>query len=114
VAPWLARADALVLCSRSEGVSLSVIEAMALGKPSVVTTVGGLADLISHEQTGLWVPPGDARALAAAMDRLAADPELAGRLGRAARAQADERFGAARLARQTAALYEEVARRSQG
>ena len=111
VAPWLARADALVLCSKSEGMPLSVVEAMALGKPSVVTTVGGLPDMVQHERTGLWVPPSDPMALAAALDRLAADPGLGRRLGAAAREQVDARFGAARLAAETAALYEEVARR---
>lgn len=110
VAPWLARADALVLCSRSEGMPLSVIEAMALGKPSVVTTVGGLPDMVQHDRTGLWVPPADPLALAGALDRLAADPGLGPRLGAAAREQVDARFGAARLASETAGLYEEVVR----
>ncbi len=108
VAPWLAAADGLVLCSRSEGAPLSVVEAMALGKPSVVTTVGGLPDMVEHQGTGLWVPPGEPLALAAALDRLAADAGLRRRLGSAARAGAEERFGAPRLARETAALYEEL------
>jgi glycosyltransferase involved in cell wall biosynthesis len=111
VAPWLHAADALVLCSRSEGTPLSVIEAMALGKPVVVTTVGGLPDMIEHEGTGLWVPPRDPLALAAALDRLAAEPELRLRLGQAGRAEVDRRFGAERLARDTAALYEQVLER---
>jgi len=108
VAPWLQAADALVLCSRSEGTPLCVIEAMALGKPVVVTTVGGLPDMVTHEGTGLWVPPRAPLALAAALDRLASEAELRLRLGRAGRAAVDERFGADRLARQTAALYEDV------
>lgn len=111
VAPWLQASDALVLCSRSEGTPLSVIEAMALGKPVVVTTVGGLPDIVAHEGTGLWVPPRAPLALAAALDRLASDPALRLRLGRAARADADTRFGADRLARHTAALYGEVSDR---
>ena len=111
VAPWVAAADAVVLSSRSEGMPLSIIEALALGTPVVVPTVGGLPDLVAHEQTGLWVPPGSAQALAAALDRLAADAALRRRLGRAGCAQADERFSAARLASETAALYEQVAGR---
>lgn len=112
VAPWLRAADALVLCSRSEGTPLSVIEAMALGKPVVVTTVGGVPDMVAHQGTGLWVPPRAPQALAAALDRLASDPALGRRLGLAARSVVDERFGAERLARDTAALYDEVLRGS--
>ena len=106
--PWLQAADALVLCSRSEGMPLSVIEAMALGKPVVVTTVGGLPDMVEHEGTGLWVPPRAPLALAAALDRLAADVELRTRLGETAAATVDERFGAERFALETADLYAEV------
>ncbi len=108
VAPWLAAADGLVLCSRSEGAPLSVIEAMALGKPVVVTTVGGLPDLVAHERTGLWVPPRDALPLAHALDRLADDAALRLALGREAATGVDDRFGADRLAAETAALYEQV------
>lgn len=108
VAPWLRQADALVLCSLSEGAPLSVIEAFALGKPVVVTTVGGLPDLVTHEGTGLWVPPGDAPALARALDRMAADAALRTRLGRAAASEADARFDAGPAAAATAALYEQV------
>lgn len=111
VAPWLAAADALVLCSRSEGTPLSVVEAMALGKPVVVTTVGGAPDMVVHEGGGLWVPPRDPLAIAAALDRLAGDGDLRRRLGRGGAEAVDERFGAARLARETAALYEEVRER---
>ncbi|MDJ0522558.1 MAG: glycosyltransferase [Planctomycetota bacterium] len=108
VAPWVAAADAIVLCSRSEGAPLSVLEGFALGKPVVVTTVGGLPDLVDHEGTGLWVPPGDAHALARALDRLAADAALRRRLGEAAAAEVDRRFGAEQAGAATAALYEEL------
>jgi len=111
VAPWLQAVDALVLCSRSEGAPLSVIEAMALGKPVVVTTVGGLPDMVEHEGTGLWVPPRAPLALAAALDRLAADAALRRRMGQVGARDVDARFGAARLVRETAALYEEVRER---
>jgi glycosyltransferase involved in cell wall biosynthesis len=108
VAPFVGRADALVLCSDSEGMPLSVIEALAVGTPPVVTTVGGMPDLVDPERTGLWVPPRNARALAAALDRLATDEDLRERLGAAGPKEADERFSAARLARETAALYEDL------
>ncbi|MDA1193665.1 MAG: glycosyltransferase, partial [Planctomycetota bacterium] len=65
VAPWVAAADAVVLCSRSEGTPLSLLEALAVGTPVIAPTVGGIPDVIRHEGEGLWVPPGDAGALAA-------------------------------------------------
>ncbi len=105
----VARADAFVLSSRSEGTPISVIEAMALGVPPVVPTVGGLPDVVAHERTGLWFAPGDTRDLARAMDRLATHPTLRFRLGAAAREAAHERFSAARLVADTCALYDEVA-----
>jgi len=108
VAPWLARADGLVLCSHSEGAPLSILEAYALRKPVVVTTVGGLPDLVRHEGTGLWVPPGDPLALARALDRMAADEALRRQLGAAAAEGLASRFGAQRLAAEHAALYERL------
>ncbi len=110
VAPWIAAADAVVLSSRSEGASIVVLEAKALEKPAIVPTVGGLPDIVDHGKDGLWVPPGDADALAAAMARLAGDPALARDLGRAAGLDVERRYGADRLARETAALYERVVR----
>jgi len=70
-----------------EGLPLVILEAMAAGLPVVATPVGAVADAIVDGVTGLLVPPGDARALAAALARLAADGEERRRLGRAARAR---------------------------
>jgi glycosyltransferase involved in cell wall biosynthesis len=61
-----------------------IMEAMAAGKPVISTTIGGSPDLIDNEQTGLLVQPGDAEALAAAISRLSADPELRKRMSLAA------------------------------
>ncbi len=63
-----------------EACSTVVIEGMALGKPMIVTAVGGMPDLVEHEQNGLIVPPDDAGALAAAMQRLIDDDALRQRL----------------------------------
>ncbi|MDF1702121.1 MAG: glycosyltransferase [Planctomycetota bacterium] len=108
VAPWVAAADGLVLCSRSEGAPLSLIEAMALGTPVVATTVGGVPDIVAHEGEGLWVAPGDVQGLARALDRLAGDPVLGRAMGMRGYEGAEVRFGGARLARETAAVYEGV------
>jgi len=76
--------DVFVLPSFAEGTSKSVIEAMAHGLPIITTTVGGLPDLLTPD-AGILVPPGDTAALAGAMQRLASDPALRERMGRAAR-----------------------------
>ena len=78
--------DVFVLPSFAEGTSKSIIEAMAHGLPIITTNVGGSPDLLTPE-TGILIPPGDSVALAEAMQRLAADPELRKRMGAAARAR---------------------------
>jgi glycosyltransferase involved in cell wall biosynthesis len=92
VAEQLAEADVFVLSSRSEGLPISVLEAMAAGLPVVASAVGGLPELVEEDETGTLVPAGDADALAAALQRLIEDPERRRRLGRAGRARAEARF----------------------
>ena len=65
----LAAADALVLPSKSEGLPLVVMEAMAASTPVVATAVGGVPELVEHDRTGLLVPAEDDAALAAAIGR---------------------------------------------
>lgn len=78
--------DVFVLPSFAEGVPKSVIEAMALGKPVIATTVGSVPDLVRDGETGLLVPPRDIDALAEALTRLVEDPALRKSLGERARA----------------------------
>jgi len=78
------RACAIVAVpSRSEGLGMTVLEAMAAGKPVVAAAVGGIPEILEHGVTGLLVPPEDHMALAAAVIELAADPALRSRLGKA-------------------------------
>jgi glycosyltransferase involved in cell wall biosynthesis len=80
---------AVVACpSRREGFGVVAAEAMAHGRPVVASAVGGLLDLVAHEETGLLVPPGDVGALRGALERLLADADLRRRLGDAARRRA--------------------------
>jgi glycosyltransferase involved in cell wall biosynthesis len=92
VARLLAEADVFVLSTRSEGAPMSILEAMAAGLPVVASAVGGVPELVENEVTGLLVPPGDPAALAAALDRLLADPDLRRRLGANGRERAKTRF----------------------
>jgi glycosyltransferase involved in cell wall biosynthesis len=98
---------AIVVCpSRREGYGVVAREAMAHGRPVVASAVGGLLDAIEHERTGLLVPPGDAAALRAAIERLLVDATLRARLGAAARERAGERFSWAAATAATLAAYE--------
>jgi glycosyltransferase involved in cell wall biosynthesis len=108
VAEQLARADVFVLSSRSEGLPMAILEAMAAGLPVVATAVGGIPELVADGETGLLVPPGDADALAEALRRLVADPELRRRLGDAARTRVEERFSLAATRRAHVELYDRL------
>ncbi len=85
MAAALCAADAVVLPSRSEGLPLALLEAMALGKPVVATRAGGMPEMIRCLENGLLVPIGEPSAMAEALGALARDPELRMRLGAAAR-----------------------------
>ena len=101
--------DLAVLPSHREAQGLAILEAMALGRPVVASRVGGIPEMITHEETGLLVQPSDEAALAAAIVRLLRDEGLAIRLGAQGRLVARERFSAKRMVEQIAVLYEEGA-----
>jgi glycosyltransferase involved in cell wall biosynthesis len=90
--PYLQAADVFVLASLSEGMPLSVLEAMATGLPVVVSAVDGLDEVVVDGKTGFLTPPGDAAALAARLGQLADDPSLRRAFGEAGHARAEERF----------------------
>ncbi len=80
----LATADAFILPSYNEGLPMSMLEAMAWGLPVIVTPVGGIPEVIHHNQNGLLVQPGNAEQLVQAMQNLIRDEELRTSLGSAA------------------------------
>ncbi len=86
----LARADAFVVSSVSEGTSRAAMEAMATGLPVITTDVGGMSELVTDGFDGLVVPSRDPRALADAINVLAADGQRRAAMGDAARARARE------------------------
>ncbi len=105
---WFERATVVCVPSRREGYGMVAREAMAYGRPVVVTAVGGLLDAVEDERTGLVVPPRDVPALRAAVVRLLDDAELRERLGQAARADARERFSREREGALLAEAYREA------
>jgi glycosyltransferase involved in cell wall biosynthesis len=105
IATVWARAHMAVLPSRREGLPKSLLEAAACGRPMVATDVPGCREVAIPNETGLLVPPDDAEALAAAIERLARSPDLRARFGRAARRLAEERFAADAIGRAVLGLY---------
>ena len=85
-----AAVDVFALSSLHEGLSIALMEAMALGKPPVVTRVGGLPELVEDRRHGLLVPPADPSALASSIVSVLQDPVLRARLGEAARVRAGD------------------------
>ena len=88
---WLTAADVVVLSSRTEGHPNAVVEALACGRPVVATRVGGVPDILTDEELGVMVAPGDAGALAAGIRAAFVRPWDAGRLTRAAHARTWDR-----------------------
>lgn len=105
VRPFLAGADLFALSSISEGISLTLLEAMAAALPVVATNVGGNPEVIVHGTTGLLVPPRDPVALADGIARVLGDPGRAAAMGRAGRERAEREFSIDRTVQAYEALY---------
>jgi len=105
VAEVLRGFDVFALPSLNEGISNTILEAMATGLPVVASRVGGNPELVTDGEDGLLVPPLEPAAWAAALERVLVDPALAARLGEAARHTARERFSLDRTVSRTLQLY---------
>ena len=111
----LAAADVVAdLSYEGLGITGTIREAMALGKPVVASAAGGNPELVEDRLSGLLVPPCDPAALASAVERLLGDPDLASRLGRAARERVVAGFSTERRLDRIEALYREVVKRGSG
>jgi len=108
VGDLFAAADVFVLPSRAEGLGVAALEAMAAGRAVVASAVGGLADAVVDGRTGLLVPPGDAVALGAALERVLHEPALRAALGAAGPARVAEGFLAEQMVEAYERLYRDV------
>ena len=104
----LASCDVFVLPSVYEGLPLSVLEAMAAGKPVVATAVGGTPEAVVEGETGFLVPPGDPAALATAIQRLLSNPSLAQKMGAVGRVRVRQEFSSATMVQRVTQTYEEL------
>lgn len=102
---WRA-ADVCLLTSISEGIPLTLIEAMAAGVPVVATDVGGVSEVVEHGLTGLLAPRGNEQALASAVLQLAGDPDLRSRLGRSGMLRARDLFSEEQMHTSYGELYD--------
>ena len=112
---FYASIDVFVLPSlATEGLPLSILEAMAAGRPVVVTAVSGVPDAVTDGSEGFVVPAGDVTALAEAIGRLAANPDLRVEMGRRAQARAQREFSAQRMVSDVTTVYDEILSRRDG
>lgn len=100
----LAGADVFALTSFSEGLPVSLMEAMAIGVPTVTTWIAGIPELAENDVSALTVPPARADALAEALRRLAGDPDLGLRLAKAARKKVEHQHDLDRCGAAVAAI----------
>ena len=106
----LAASDAFLMSSISEGIPLTIIEAMAAGIPVVSTAVGGIPEMIQHELNGFLAPAGDATSLARSLVRLHQLPCLRQSTVLAGRATAERDFSLAGMLNGYCRTYEEMLR----
>lgn len=93
---------------KNEGLSKAVMEAMCMGVPSIVSAVGGMVELVEDGVSGQIVPPGDPQALAGAIQRYAADPDLRKSHGRNSLERIVARFSFPAMVERTIQLYQSL------
>lgn len=106
IADLLRCLDVFVLPSLNEGISNTVLEAMASGLPVVATDVGGNPELVANDVTGVLVPVADADALASALEQYSGDREMIATHGAAARERAEREFSLERMVEKYLSIYD--------
>jgi glycosyltransferase involved in cell wall biosynthesis len=102
---FLSMIDIFVLPSLSEGLPISLLEAMAFGKPVVASAVGGIPEVILSSEEGVLIPPGDPATIAKAVAMLLRQPEKMDSMGTLAREVVRRRFSAEVMAAKYLKLY---------
>jgi glycosyltransferase involved in cell wall biosynthesis len=100
----------VVLPSHSEGFPFVILEALAMGKPVIATSVNGVPEVIEHMETGLLVKAHDIAGLAGAIQSLLDHPERAMQLGNAGRAVVQAQFTVDRMVEKTVAVFDAALR----
>lgn len=108
VSRLIAAMDVFVLCTHTEGLPLVLLEGMAQAKPTIATAVGGIPEIIRHDENGLLHQHEDADELGRHIVSVLDDPELGLRLGRAARRDVEADWTSERFAREMVRLYSAV------
>jgi glycosyltransferase involved in cell wall biosynthesis len=101
-------ANCFLLPSRGEGLSNSLLEAMAMELPAIATRVSGTQEVIDDGENGILIPPDDPGTLAAAMSGIISNRERAAQLGRSARRKVESCFSLESVARRYSELYEQL------
>ncbi|MDP3789586.1 MAG: glycosyltransferase [Candidatus Omnitrophota bacterium] len=110
VSDFLSMADAFVMASLWEGLPNSLLEAMQAGLPVIATKVGGIPEVVRHNENGLLVDPKDGRALADAIESMIKDEALGRRLAQSAKSYVEEKFDIRKTVAETEKLYEGLLR----
>ena len=105
VGQFLSMIDLFVLPSLSEGLPISLLEAMAFGKPVVASAVGGIPEVITNDKEGVLVPSGDPNSIAKVVSNLIVNKELMNVLSQGGRKLAEDRFSSSEMTRKYTALY---------
>jgi len=105
---YLRRAQIFILCSRSEGLPLSILEAMRSGLPVIASDVGGIREAVLHGETGFVIQRSDKAAVQHALQLLVTTPELRVRMGQAGRQRYQDRFTFDQMLARTLEAYAEA------
>jgi len=104
----LALMDIYLLSSLSEGTSMTLLEAMSIGKPCVVTDAGGNPEIIKHGINGMVTPNDNANAFAKGIETIATDTSLKESMAKKAHQIFEEKFSAASMVAQFHSLYQKI------
>jgi glycosyltransferase involved in cell wall biosynthesis len=105
---FYAACDVVCVPSRAESFGRTVVESFATGVPLVASNVGGIAEIVTPEKTGLLIEFGDVVALSSSLSRLLDDAELRNRFARAARADSEQRFHESAYARRILSIVQQL------